>query len=76
MATKTLRPLKRGDKCWIRVKRDGKPVLAVYENPTYTRFMLHAVRVEGELFIACPFLSEHDAWEAIFVAKPIPEDAP
>ena len=76
MATKTLRPLKRGDKCWIRIQGKGKPVLAVYISPSL---------IDGSHWVWCGAYSFYcrknpafiiDDNDAIFVAKPIPKDAP
>lgn len=75
MPTETKRPLKKGDKCWVRIQRKGAPVLAVYDGPTWNE-KCHWVFVDGNPFIAT-FLRflPYSEWEAIFVAKPIPLDA-
>lgn len=72
MATKTLRPLKKGDKCWIRIKREGEPVLAEYIREVCRN--LHTVSYNGYV-IYCAYYKYFDYYrdDAIFVAKPVPE---
>jgi len=80
MATKTLRPLKKGDKCWIRIQREGRPVLATYDEPAFARRLGHFVLLGREIIHVTGQVNRlnkmHRCRRAIFVAKPIPKDAP
>lgn len=73
MSTKTLRPIKKGDPCYVRIQRRGKPVLAIYlEQFGNPRNKLHAVMIGDEEYHAFKKPSRicmpH---ECIFVAKPV-----
>lgn len=74
MATKTLRPLKKGDPCWIRPQGKGNPVLAEYGRRQGGKN--HSAYVGKKAYFVCfcrkkRYLVDYDA---IFVAKPIPEE--
>lgn len=69
-ATPTKRPLKKGDPCWIRIQRDGKPVLGVYEGASWAKTGWGlCFYIDYRMW---PEFPNPEPDDAILVAKPIP----
>lgn len=75
--TPTKRPLKKGDPCWVRIQRKGKPVLGVYDEQDHPTHWVIASGVPS--LCHGDVAGGHESCllgypDAIFVAKPIPHN--